>query len=342
METQVVESVKKVDSPLAHWLDRRATRPMFALSIVYLAVAAGVIHRIGQGHVTFFEVRLIAWFLVAMWPIFAVDAIVRFTVTCRQMSFWPRFGVLVGVLMFPWLRLGLRSYADPRIMWLPWLGWHIVDRTLRRRLERFFSVPMIVFALLVLPVFSLEYFWETEVREHFFLALALDICSSIIWMAFAIEFTVSVSVAEKKLAYCLQNWMDLAVVALPIIDFLPILRLWQLGRLVQLNQIGRLGRLYRLRGLILKAWRAILLLEMISRIMGNYKARRLQKLKDLAAAKEIELEELRQEMAELELEIKREAEECAAKATEIPPAMPQALPQIVDQPEPVPEASRDG
>ena len=295
------------ESPrLAKRLDRYLSVPMFVLSLLYLMAASGVIHRLGDGLFAFFEVQVIVWCLIILWPIFALESLLRFLVTRNHLSFWRRFGILFAVFLFPWARFALRSYVDVGKLWLPGLGWQVVDRSLRRRLERFFSVPMIVFALMVLPVLSLEYFWEQEVRAHFGLGLALDVANSLIWMAFAIEFTLLVSVADKKIAYCIQNWMDLAVVALPIIDFLPVLRLWQLSRLVQLNQIGRLGRLYRLRGLFFKAWRAFLLLEMINRLLGNYKERRLRKLRDLIAAKQMELDELRQEQTELEQQVAKE------------------------------------
>lgn len=309
-----VQAAPALEPPaLAKTLDRFLSGPMFALGLVYLAAASGVIHRLGDGLglFTVLEVHIIAWCLILLWPVFAVEAMVRFVVTREQMAPWRRFGVFLVVLLFPWVRIAMRAYVDPTRIWLPGAGWQVVDRSLRRRLERFFSVPMIVFALMVLPVLSLEYFWEEEVRVHFGLALALDIANSLIWMAFAIEFTLMVSVADKKLAYCIQNWMDLAVVVLPVIDFLPVLRLWQLSRLVQLNQIGRLGRLYRLRGLFFKAWRAFLLLEMINRLLGNYRERRLRKLRDLIAAKQIELDELRQELADLEKPVGTEADRSA-------------------------------
>jgi hypothetical protein len=176
---------------------------------------------------------------------------------------------------------------------------------------------MIVIALMVLPVLALEHFWEEQVHQHYALKLALDLANSLIWMAFAIEFTLSVGMAESKLAYCLQNWIDVAVVALPVLDFLPILRVLRLARLAQLNQLSQMGRLYRLRGMLMKAWRAFLLLEMLSRLLGNYKERRLKKLKDLAAAREIELAELRQEIRELEEAVQKE------KAAAPPPAQTQ-------------------
>jgi len=326
--TPLPQNNTPVPTGLANWLDRNIARPMFLLSLAYLAVASGVIHRLGHGYFTLFEVHLVAWCLVAFWPIFAVEAGVRFFLTRKQMGFWPRSWILLGVLVFPPVRMGLRGYADPRQVWLPWAGWRGVDRALRRQMERFFSVPMIVIALMVLPVLALEFFWEETVRQHFWLAFGLDIASSVIWMAFAIEFILKASVAEKKIIYCVQNWMDMAVVVLPLIDFLPILRVWRLGGLLRLNQINRMGRIYRLRGLLMKAWRAILLLEMINRLLGNYKERRLKKLRDLVTAKEIELEELRLEMAELEMELREKiasadiaaasesAEESAPRETE--------------------------
>jgi hypothetical protein len=313
----VADSTPEPAPVLAQQLDRFLAGPMFFLSLVYLAVAAGIIHRLGDGYFVQIEAEVMLWCLAGLSPIFIVEAWLRFFLTRTQMSFWPRLGILLLVHVVPFVRMGLRAHADAGKLWLPWLGWQPVDRLLRRSLERFFSVPLILFALMVLPVLALEHFWEELVHEHFWLKLTLDIASSLIWMAFAIEFTLSVSIAEKKLLYCIQNWIDLAVVALPVVDFLPALRLWQLARLVQLNQLGKLGRLYRLRGLMLKAWRAFLFLEMIHRLLGNYKQRRLKSLRDQVAAREIELAELRQEIAELEQAILKETEVPAAPPAEV-------------------------
>ncbi|MSQ96193.1 MAG: hypothetical protein EXR98_16795 [Gemmataceae bacterium] len=176
-----------IDPPaLAQWLDRFLPLPMFALSIVYLAVEAGVIHRIEEGYVTLIEARVMTWCLVALWPIFAIEALVRLFLTRRQMAFWPRFWILLVVVLFPFVRIGMRAHADSGKIWLPRLGWQEVDRKLRMTMERFFSVPLILFALMVLPILGFEYFWEEQVHQYFWLKLTLDIASSLIWMAFAI------------------------------------------------------------------------------------------------------------------------------------------------------------
>jgi hypothetical protein len=285
-------------------LDRVLAPLMFWLALAFLAVSAGVIHRIGQGHTTLFEAEVIVWGLVLLWPIFILDGLLRLLIrghraTPRAHRLW----YLALVCLAPPFRLGAPSYTDSEKTWLPWAGWHARDRALQKRLERLFSVPMIVIALMVLPLLAMEYFWQEAVRGDFLLSLALDIGTSLIWMAFAIEFVLMVSLSREKLCYCLQHWIDLAVVALPLIDFLPILRLIRLTRVLEIQQITRLGRLYRLRGLVLKIWRAALLLEMIQRLLGDYKKKRLERLRDLLVVREEEIEELRREIGELECQL---------------------------------------
>ena len=255
------------------------------------------------------------------------EALLRHFLCVRQDRAWVRWLNLVFLVLAPPLRMGARSYADVTKLWLPVWGWCTVDRHLRRRLERFFSVPMMVIAFLVLPVLALEHFWAVQVRAHFVASLLLDIASSIIWMAFAAEFILMCSVADKKLRYCLQNWMDLAIVILPLLEFMPLLRLLRLGRLMELQQVTRLGRLYRLRGLWLKLWRAILLLEVLHRVIGNRKEKRLLRLKDLLAARLEELTDLRKEIEDLERELAvKSAEAKPAEANLAEPTEERALP----------------
>src|SRR5262249_28880590 len=125
----------------------------------------------------------------------------------------------------------------------------------------------------------------------------LDIGTSVIWLAFALEFLVLVSVAESKPRYCLKHWMDLAVVLLPLVDFLPLLRLLRLTRLMELQQVGRL---YRLRSLIGRIWRAVLAFEAIRLLFGYTREQKLKRLKDTLAARQAEIDALGQEIAELE------------------------------------------
>jgi voltage-gated potassium channel len=281
---------------------------MFYLSVAFLILAAGLIHRVGvdPSAATPLEEQAIAKGMLLLWPIFLVEGFVRFRVRRGQQSLRQRFLAYLFVCLFPPSRLVGRAYADPNMMWLPLLGWHHADKHLRRRLERFFSIPMIVVALLVLPVVGAEYIWAEKARDHFGLGLALDIGNSLIWAIFAFEFLVMISVADNKLRYCVQNWMDLAIVLLPLIDFLPLFRVLRLTRVLQVQQLSKMGRLYRMRGVLLKLWRAILVLDVLQRLIGNTPQKRLKQLRDLAAAKEEELAELRREIRELEHQLQAE------------------------------------
>lgn len=282
-------------------LDRLLGPAMGCLAVVWLVLAAGVIHRLGHGELTSFEASVILWGLLLVWPIFVLEGLLRLLAVRRpERSRWQRLITFVAVCLAPPLRLGGRAYADPAKIWLPGLGWTVVDEQLRRRLERIISVPMILIALMVLPLLAMEFFWLEQVHAHFGLSLLLDIGTSVIWLAFALEFIVMVSVAEDKTGYCLHNWMNLAVVCLPLLDFLPVLRLLRLAGVLDLQQVSRLGRLYRLRGLLARTWRAILLLEMLQRLFGRYQEKRLKRLKALLSEREAEIAELRREIAELE------------------------------------------
>jgi voltage-gated potassium channel len=293
---------------LARTLDAYLARPMFFLTLGFLVIVSGVIHRVGwgPGEPSDLEEQIILLGLLIFWPIFFVEGMLRFFVRAGQESFWQRLFAFLLQCLVPFARLAARSYEDPKKVWFPLLGWHTVDRHLRRTLEKFFSVPMIIIALMILPFLALEYLWAEQVRIHFGLGLLVDIGNSIIWMAFAIEFIIMVSMADKKVRYCFQNWMDLAIVLLPLLDFLPLLRVLRLTRALELQQLSRVGRVYRLRGLVMKLWRSILLLEMIHRLFGNARERRLRRLRELLAAREEELLDLRKEIKELESQMAAE------------------------------------
>jgi voltage-gated potassium channel len=284
--------------------DRWLSPLMFWLGLAFLALAAGVLHRFEEeSTASALEYEVVFWGMLLIWPFFIAEGLLRLFFCVRPDRIARRLLLLALLVLAPPLRMGCRSYADVTRTWLPILGWCSADRHLRRRLEHFFSVPMMIIAFLVLPVLAMEYFWKEWVLAHFGAKLFLDVASSVIWMAFASEFILMVAVAPKKLRYVLQNWMDLAIVILPVLDFMPLLRLFRLTRVLELKQLTRLSRLYRMRGLMLKMWRAILLLDIMYRLLGNQKQKRLLRLKELLIAKEEELLDLKKEIAELEREL---------------------------------------
>jgi hypothetical protein len=288
---------------LAEQFDRWATRPMFFAAFLFLVVLAGASHRI-KGDlelVSDFEVYLILGSFGVLWPIFCLEAVTRFWLGGPGNPWW-RASYCFLLIILPPLHLGSTGYARSNEIWLPHFGWQKVDKKLRQRLERWFSVPMIIMALLTLPLLAIEYFWKEQLGTNPNLVFALDVSTSVIWLAFAVEFILMVSVAEHKRAYIARHWLDLAIVLLPIIEALPAVRSVRAFRVLRLEQLTRFGRAYRLRALVMKLWRAMLLLEVIQRLTGQSHAKRLSRLRALLAAKEEEVSELKAEIEQLERE----------------------------------------
>ncbi|HXG11102.1 MAG TPA: hypothetical protein VNK04_15185, partial [Gemmataceae bacterium] len=273
-----------------------------------------VLHRHRQFDVHVVELRIQLAGLSVLWLVFIIEALGRLLQRDRREPAWKHLGLFLLVCLVPPVRLGVRSQAPDRALWLPGLGWQVVNRELQRRLERFFSVPMILIALSVLPLLAIEHFGKEQMKKFPGLELFVAVGNSVIWFAFAFEFLLMVSVARKKLQYCTQHWIELAVILIPIVqflpDFLPLLRLLRAGTVLRLG-------MYRMQSLALKAWRAVLLLELVQRLTGQSLEKRLRKLQDLLAAKQEEIEELRKEIAYLQKQIALQKQAEAARPAEL-------------------------
>lgn len=281
----------------------------FYFSLLFLLDLAGLSHRYSRPDVLDWEVRLMGGALLILWPIFVAEAGIRWYLAWRAgRCAWGLLQALLIVLAPP-LRLGFRGYYRQEEIWLPGFGWQKADKQLYTRLEKGFSVPMIILALLVLPILVLEYGWPEWREEYVWFGLTLDAASALIWVAFATEFILLFSLSNKKIQFCFRHWIELLIVTLPLMevlpmmltDFVPALRFL---RVLRLQQLGRLGRMYRLRALLTKMWRAFLILELVQRLTGQTPEKRLRRLRELLAAKLEEVEELQREIAQLEAQVK--------------------------------------
>ena len=195
-------------------------------------------------------------------------------------------------------------------VWLPGIGWRRPDKRLRRRLERTFSVPMIVIALMIMPILIVEFFFKAQVAEYQTLRFLMHIGTGVIWFAFAAEFILMVSVADKKLAYCKKHWVDLVIILLPLFSFLRslrALRATRLAKLMRIPQIGKLARVYRLRGTAIKAVQALVLLDVVQRWMARSPEKTILKLLRQLVDVEDDAKRLRRRIARLQRQIDREA-----------------------------------
>lgn len=329
------------DEPARRQLARATALPMFCLSAVFLILIASLIvlwvdvpRVIANRHTAAGSVsdeltallvaeqsqsvqkalaagRHCLTFLLALWPAFILEFAAQYVLRDRDQPFWKKRYYGLIICLCPPLRLSARNQDMDDMVWLPFLGWQTVDDSLRDRLERDFSVPMVLIALAILPVLLVEVGMSDVVTQKPWLQTLLHISMGLIWFAFAVEFIIMVSVAEKKLRYCREHWLDLAIILLPLISFLRTLRVvraTRLARLAKLQQLSKMGRLYRLRGLALRALRAVLLFGLLNRLLRITPEKRLRQLREQLAEKEHEIEDLQTMIADLERQVQEARE----------------------------------
>jgi hypothetical protein len=291
---------------------------MFFLAGLFLIVLAGLIHRYPRLQATDPEAYLIEGALALLWLVFLAEAVVRFQLRDRRRPAWKALLAAVCSVLVPPVRMGYPSQVRPNHIWLPFDGWQEINRSLRNTLDRVFSIPMIFFALMVLPLLAIEYFEADRIRAEPVLALWVDIGTSLIWLAFAVELILMVAVSDRPWRYCFLHWIDMVIVLLPAVEMLPLFRLLRLGRILRLEELLRWGRLHRLQALLSRAWRAFLLLQVVQRLTGRSLEYQLKQRQELLQAKEEEVAELRQEIKELEERIAQRAQRKKSRSSNSP------------------------
>lgn len=281
-----------MDAPVRR-IDRYLAGPMFGAAVIFLICLSGVLH---LGDRPDFEAASTncAWGLAFLYPLFVAEFLLHLVLR------GPGWKQNLLYCLAPPLRLGGRDHTTGRKIWLPFAGWRTVGRELYEQMEKSLSLPMIIVALMVLPLMGFEYQYADAIAEDPRLDLVVRVGTGVIWTVFAAEFIVMISIVERKAKYCKEHWIDLAVILLPLVAFL---RVGRLGRLLRLQQLTRTARVYRLRGVMMKLYRAVLLLDLLDRMFRADPATRLARLRETLAEKEHELLELHQEIIALELEI---------------------------------------
>ena len=265
--------------------------------------------------------QLVLLCIACIWPLVILESLFHL-VTRPWTPAMRRYHLFsLAFCVCPPLRMYARSPELGNRLWLPKWGWRKGDRALECELQRFFSIPMIVIALMILPVLVTEHFFRAQVDQYAWLRALLHIGTGVIWFAFAAEFILMVSVAEKKWAYVRANWLDLAIILLPVVSFLRSLRIVRVTRLAQLaraQQLTKMARVYRLRGTAMKAFRALVLLELFHRLTGSDPQRRLRRLRDQLQEKQQEVHRLQREIAHIEAKCGGDASQATTSTAEAP------------------------
>ncbi|MGI9473120.1 MAG: hypothetical protein ACR2NZ_16380, partial [Rubripirellula sp.] len=154
-------------------------------------------------------------------------------------------------------------------------------------------------------------FMKTQVAEYAWLRMLLHISTGVIWFAFAAEFILMLSVADKKIDYCKSHWLDIAIILLPLVSFLRSLRVLRASQALRLPQVTKMARVYRLRGTAVKALRGLILLEFFHRILRTDVSRSIDKLQIQLGEVEEQARGIRRKIARLEK--RREADEATGE-----------------------------
>lgn len=97
------------------------------------------------------------------------------------------------------------------------------------RWERRTEVPLLLLAF----SFLVAYAWPIlDPRMNHTLNDSLTVISWAVWSAFFLDFAIRVSLAEKRGRYVVQHWYDLALIALPLLRPLRLLRVLAFARLL--------------------------------------------------------------------------------------------------------------
>jgi len=241
--------------------------------------------------------------LLLIWPLFWFEYAYSYRLkgSTSPIKLGGVFRLLACVV--PPMRIAAPSAAHGGKIWLPNWGWRLPGKVLHANLAKAFGKPMILIALLILPILLIEYGLHSLVENNEWLQLVLHVCTGFIWCAFTIEFLIMFSATDKRLAYIKANWIDLVIILLPLVSFLRSFRVLRIARFAKVQKLAKMGRVFRVRGLAMKTMRALMLLGFVNRLLRITPEKRLNKLKALYEDQEEELAELKAEMDELETEI---------------------------------------
>ncbi|WP_114748206.1 hypothetical protein [Pleomorphovibrio marinus] len=283
-------------NPLASYL-YTSTPILYGLALVCLIAAAALVNLLShEGEniaVAFFQSR-VALLYGLIWLVFVGDFLVLTWLIGRYGNRKAKKEIYLRllVILFPPLHMGSRHLLRPRLQWIPFLGWCYRNEGLLVHLKGKFSVPMILIALLILPILIIEWQFYEPVEQYLNadLSFVLDMAQGFIWLAFAYEFILMISISQEKIAYAQKNWIDLLIILLPFIAFVRTIRLIKIARLSQI------ARGYKLRGLLLKARQGLFFAGIFHKLLTVKPEFQIKSLKKKLEKNQKEREELEEEL----------------------------------------------
>ncbi|QDT31462.1 hypothetical protein [Thalassoglobus polymorphus] len=277
------------DSNAQTSLDHKLAMPMFVVTLLWLGLAGIAMHLLSDIDGRYIHVSIYCGVaILVLWLAYFAEAITHWRNGSAQMR------QHLKICLFPPLRLGCRDHRTGTTVWIPGLGWRVATDDLANEIDFKLSYAMIAMALLVLPLLGVEYIYTDQIKANRTFGLIVQIAQAFIWFAFAGEFLLMITLVSKKIRFIKEHWLDLAIICLPMIAFM---RIFRLGGSLRLTRLSKTAKVFRLRGTAMRAWRAILILQIVDRIIHRDPHKRLRVLKNQIAEKKLELESLQEQAA---------------------------------------------
>lgn len=248
--------------------------------------------------------------LLGLWVLIILEGLLGMA-TARDHHFLA-FKRFLLVVICPPFRAAFSPAYPPRFVWLPRHGWVFVGKLNFERVELAMAIPMLAVTLLVLPLLAVELFLGTWLEQHLWAAVVIHGLTAGVWFAFALEFIIMLALAEKKLAYCKLHWINIAIIVLPLIAFLRVIRLF---KFLRFGKASKLLRAYRMRGVVARTMRLAMVFNLIDRLLERNPEKYLLALEEKVQEKKAEIAALEEKMGELRQRI---SEEAKAEETEAP------------------------
>ncbi|MDB4732873.1 hypothetical protein OAF42_00375 [Planctomicrobium sp.] len=276
-------------------LDHVLAFPMFVVTLVWLALAGVAMHLLSDPEGRYLHVvKFCGWGVLALWLVYFVEAWLHSKAGSGHLR------QHLKIFLFPPFRLGGRDHVSGKTVWIPGMGWREASDDLANEIDIKLSIAMIAIALLVLPLLAVEIIYKEGILHNRTFGLVIQLAQAFIWFAFASEFLLMISLVKKKFLFMKVHWLDLAIICLPMIAFL---RIFRLGSAARLTNLSKTAKVFRVRGLAMRAWRAILILQIVDRLIHRNPEKRLRLLETQIVEKRAELDVLEAEAKLLKVKI---------------------------------------
>lgn len=278
----------------------RFTEEAILLSLVWLMLFSTILPHSGVDPHSEFGITKVGVLIACLllWTVFIADYILL-VLASKDAPDRTRRLIMGGfIAIVPPLRMMLPTFSRPTERWIPFNGWLPRNKKRLKLMQRVFSVPMICIVLMVLPIMLIERFRQVWVEDSPTVAVLLDLGAQFVWLAFAYEFIVMVSLTPQRKKYIMKHLLDVAVILLPLIllinslfKLLPLVRLLMIINILQMQRIKRLG---------LKLGHFLMVFLFSKQFNDKWERRKVARLEAKIEVLEEELEDLREERREVQ------------------------------------------